>query len=128
MSQSAPFSSSNYEFKITDDDDEHKLLNQFSSVAWGHPEVFLKKATSPEAGVIEFIDLGEYFTAVRLLFAGVLDQPTMLVRDEYHIALDTLQGAQYRRGAFVIGQPGIGKQTTRPVAWHTLELEPISFH
>ncbi|KAF8552150.1 hypothetical protein OG21DRAFT_1486446 [Imleria badia] len=89
---------------------EYDLLNKFSRTAWGHPKFLFKTLDASSTGVFEFIDLGEYFTVFRVLFAGIVRHPRILVRDEYRVALDALQGNKaYDSGAYVIGHPGIGK-------------------
>ncbi|KAF8555624.1 hypothetical protein OG21DRAFT_846630 [Imleria badia] len=93
---------------------EYDLLNKFSRAAWGHPKYLFKNLDASS----EFIDLGEYFLAFQALFRGIVQHPRILVRDEYRVALDALQGVKYYRGAYVIGHPGIGKSWTK--VWHML--------
>lgn len=103
---------------------EYALLNKFSRMAWGHPGFLFRYLDDASTGPIEFIDLGEYFLAFQALFAGILDHPRVLVRDEYRTALDALQGDEYYRGACVIGHSGIGKSCTR--VWRMLsDFMPI---
>ena len=93
-------------------------------MAWGHPGFLFRYLDDASTGPIEFIDLGEYFLAFQALFAGILDHPRVLVRDEYRTALDASQGDEYYRGACVIGHSGIGKSCTR--VWRMLsDFMPI---
>jgi hypothetical protein len=103
-------------------DEEHDLLNKFSRAAWGHPKFHVKTLDAPTvAGVVEFIDLGEYFLPFQALFGGIVHHPRILIRDEYRVALDTLQGDKcYNHGAYVTGHPGIGKSRTK--FWHMLTI------
>lgn len=83
----------------------YDLLSAFSHEAWGHSERFLNKGTLPDAGDVEFVDLGEYLPSVRFCFCGThFDR--ILVRDEYRVALEALQQP---KDAYVTGQPGIGR-------------------
>lgn len=77
-------------------------LTEFSKTVWGKPGALLKCS-----GNIKYIDLNGH-KAFQALFAGEVDDK-ILVRDEYHAALEELQKDTYRRGAYVTGQPGIGK-------------------
>ncbi|KAI9568825.1 hypothetical protein HD554DRAFT_2171964 [Boletus coccyginus] len=81
------------------------VLNQFACKVWGNPGAVLKQ----HPGGFQFIDLGPYFDAFRSLFAGVALPDKLLVRDEYRIALQALEEDRYKQGAYVVGQPGIGK-------------------
>ncbi|KAF8347713.1 hypothetical protein F5887DRAFT_953802 [Amanita rubescens] len=82
---------------------EHAQLTEFSKTVWGKPGALLKSS-----GDIEYIDL-EGHEVFRALFAGELNGGKILVRDEYRAALEELEKDTYRRGAYVTGQPGIGK-------------------
>ena len=81
-------------------------LSQFSRMVWGNSEAVLRRS-----GDIEFIDLGGYHPAIWRLFPGIVWYDKILVREEYRIALRTLDTERYSRGAYVTGQPGIGKAT-----------------
>ncbi|KAF8551146.1 hypothetical protein OG21DRAFT_1487211 [Imleria badia] len=69
---------------------EYDLLNEFSRSAWGRPKLLFKTLDASSAGVIEFIELGEYFPVFRALFSGIGNK-------------------DYDCGAYIIGHPGIGK-------------------
>ncbi|KAI9568810.1 hypothetical protein HD554DRAFT_2021674 [Boletus coccyginus] len=84
-------------------DDDLLVLNQFTREIWGNPGAVLKQ----HPGGFQFIDLGPYFDAFQSLFAGVALHDKLLVRDEYRIALQALEEDTYKRGAYVIGPPGI---------------------
>ena len=81
----------------------HDELDRFSRAVWGNPQAVLRRS-----GDIEFIDLKDY-PAFRQLFGGAVSYDKILVREEYHIALRALETKMYYRGAYVTGQPGIGK-------------------
>ena len=78
-------------------------LDKFAQVVWGNPQAVLRRS-----GDMEFIDLKGY-PAFRQLFAGAASYDKILVREEYRIALRALETKMYYRGAYVTGQPGIGK-------------------
>ncbi|KAI9456482.1 hypothetical protein HD554DRAFT_1847843 [Boletus coccyginus] len=79
-------------------------LQRFAALVRDNPQAVLKRSED-----IEFIDLGEFKQDLRLLFGWAAKQRKILVRDEYRTALQTLDTDFYCDGAFVIGQPGIGK-------------------
>ena len=86
----------------------HEQLSQFSRAVWGNSGAVLRRS-----GDIEFIDL-EGYPALRELFTGGLFKLyyyKILVREEYHTALQALETEMYDTGAYVTGQPGIGKAT-----------------
>ncbi|KAI9573181.1 hypothetical protein HD554DRAFT_2310957 [Boletus coccyginus] len=90
----------------TSQDRHRPVLNQFAGEVWGNPGAILKQ----HPGGFQFIDLGPYFKAFRSFFAGVSLKDKILVRDEYRTALQALKEDQlYEGGAYVVGQPGIGK-------------------
>ena len=91
--------------------EEYDLLSEFSRQAWGHPELFLKNGTVPDVGDIEYVDLGKFLPSIRKCIGGTTLGHVM-VRDEYRVALEALQQPPYARGAYVTGQPGIGKYRT----------------
>ncbi|KAF8133018.1 hypothetical protein EV363DRAFT_83965 [Boletus edulis] len=79
-------------------------LYRLASTVWGNPQAVLKHDPSG----FEYIDVQEYRHGLQALFGS----PTIskiLVRDEYRTALQELQTDPYARGAYVTGQPGIGK-------------------
>lgn len=80
------------------------ILNQFAHTVWGNPQALLRQL--PQGA--EFIDLSEYSEVFERLFAGILTNYKILIRNEYRAALRELQTNKYRRGAYVTGQPGIG--------------------
>ena len=86
-------------------DNERDELDQFSRAVWGNPKAVLRRS-----GDIEFIDLGGYPAFLGLL-VGAVWYDKILVREEYRIALQTLETERYSRGAYVTGQPGIGNAT-----------------
>ena len=93
--------------------EEYDLLSKISRHAWGHPELFLKNGTFPDIGDIEYVDLSKYLPAVDICSSGP-ELSLVLVRDEYRLALQALQRPTYARGAYVTGQPGIGKYRIMP--------------
>jgi len=88
---------------------EHADLNRFASAVWGNAGAVLKRSGSRDT---EFIDLEGYFHTFRPLFIGALKYDKILVRDEYRTALLALETDRYYLGAYVTGQPGIGKSWT----------------
>ncbi|KAF8125005.1 hypothetical protein EV363DRAFT_1353394, partial [Boletus edulis] len=70
----------------------------------GNPQAVLKYDPSG----FECIDVEEYQLGLQTLF-GSSTISKVLVRDEYRTALQELQTDTYVRGAYVTGQPGIGK-------------------
>ena len=90
---------------------KYELVSEISRQAWGHPELFFKQQTFPDVGNIEYVDLGKYLSSIRLCI-GEVNLGHVIVRDEYRIALEALQQPLYARGAYVTGQPGIGKYRT----------------
>ncbi|KAH0832415.1 hypothetical protein J3R83DRAFT_13455 [Lanmaoa asiatica] len=73
-------------------------LKRFAHTAWNDPNT-LQGSLQPQDA--EYLTLGEHFTALNDLCGG-----------EYRDILQALQtNPLYERGAYVIGQPGIGKKT-----------------
>ena len=87
----------------------YKQLNQFTSMVWGNAQAALKPTDSPG---VEYIDLAGYLDGLRWLFGRAIEHDKILVRAEYRSAFQELQTTYYSRGAFVTGQPGIGKRRT----------------
>jgi hypothetical protein len=82
-------------------------LQEFTQVVWGNSNHVL--LTHPDLNV-EYINLGMYFKAFQRLFpTAVVFHDKILVRQEYRDALQALKGHKYQRGAYVTGQPGIGR-------------------
>jgi hypothetical protein len=82
-------------------------LNSFASAVWGNPQAVLKRDHT--IGV-DYIDLTAYHDAFEFLLGSAFQHAKILVRDEYRTALHELEtNNTYRRGAYVTGQPGIGK-------------------
>ncbi|KAF8120576.1 hypothetical protein EV363DRAFT_87913 [Boletus edulis] len=79
-------------------------LNQFARMVWDTPEDISK--SHPQG--FEYIDLRGCLAGFEDIFGGTIEEK-ILVRDEYRIAAQELQTARYHRGAYVTGQPGIGK-------------------
>ena len=97
---------------ITSRDKHLPALNQFAGMVWGNSQTVLKH--HPDG--FQFIDLDGFFDAFHSLFAGIVTHDKLLVRDEYLVAKQDLETAMYQRGAYVTGQPGIGKSWTTSVA------------
>ncbi|KAI9572496.1 hypothetical protein HD554DRAFT_1546856 [Boletus coccyginus] len=89
----------------TSQDRYRPLLTRFAREVWGNPGAVLQQ----HLGGFQFIDLGAYFDAFQSFFAGVQLRDKLLVREEYRIALKALEEDTYKGGAYVVGQPGIGK-------------------
>ncbi|KAN0077949.1 hypothetical protein V8E55_010006 [Tylopilus felleus] len=83
-------------------------LKSFAEAAWGNAQAFLKQ---DHAMGVEYINLTEHHLAFEILLGpAIIDQVKILVREEYRTALHELEtNNRYRRGAYVTGQPGIGK-------------------
>ncbi|KAF8442817.1 hypothetical protein L210DRAFT_3629467 [Boletus edulis BED1] len=79
-------------------------LSWFADMVRDTPQAISK--CHPEG--FEFIDLGGCLAGFQALFGGTVEEQ-ILVRDEYRIAAQKLQTDRYDRGAYVTGQPGIGK-------------------
>ncbi|KAF8132280.1 hypothetical protein EV363DRAFT_1295804 [Boletus edulis] len=73
-------------------------------MVWDKPQAISK--AHPQG--FEFICLKGYLKGFQALFGAAVEE-NILVRDEYRIAIQDLQKHEYRRGAYVTGQPGIGK-------------------
>jgi len=84
------------------------VLNRFAREVWDNPGAVLKQ----HPGGFQFIDLGPYFDAFQSFFAGVVLNDKLLVKDEYRLALQALEEDIYKRGAYVVGQSGIGESWT----------------
>lgn len=85
-------------------DEKCAELCRFARAVWGSPNAVLRRS-----GDINFIDLRPYSSAFQRLFAGALSHDRILVRQEYLTALQALATETYYRGAYVTGQPGIGR-------------------
>ncbi|KAF8124886.1 hypothetical protein EV363DRAFT_1402856 [Boletus edulis] len=81
-------------------------LSRFAHMVWCTPQAISKRHSDP--GGFEYIDLGGCLVGFQVLFGGAVEEK-LLVRDEYRIAAQELQTDRYHRGAYVTGQPGIGK-------------------
>ena len=90
---------------VTTQDRYLPALNEFAGMVWGNPQTVLKHHPNG----FQFIDLGEFFVAFHSFFAGTVTHNKLLVRDEYLVAKQELETATYQNGAYVTGQPGIGK-------------------
>lgn len=86
--------------------EQRAQFNLFASTVWGNPNAILE-----HSGDIEFINLKPY-PALQSLFIGTRWSDKILVREEYRIALHALETETYYRGAYVTGQPGIGKTSS----------------
>ena len=85
----------------------HDNLNSFASAVWGNTQAVLKRDRTTG---VHYIDLTAYHDAFEFLLGSAFQHVKILVRDEYRIALHELETSNtYRRGAYVTGQPGIGK-------------------
>ncbi|KAF9219036.1 hypothetical protein BS17DRAFT_790224 [Gyrodon lividus] len=89
-------------------------LREFVRAVWGNETIFKKQhyrlsgADSAER-VVEYLDFGVYFWALRRLLPGSrLGDGKLLVRTEYNLAMEAFE-EDYQTGAYIIGQPGIGK-------------------
>ncbi|KAF8124980.1 hypothetical protein EV363DRAFT_1177291 [Boletus edulis] len=80
-------------------------LNQFASMIWGKSQAVRR----PHPAGFEYIHLEGYRFGFRALLGPAIEEEKILIRDEYRIALQTLQTDAYKRGAYVTGHPGIGK-------------------
>ncbi|KAF8435631.1 hypothetical protein L210DRAFT_3550214 [Boletus edulis BED1] len=79
-------------------------LSRFAHMVWVKPQAISKRHSEG----FEYIDLKGCLTGFKALFGGAVVEK-ILVRDEYRIAAQELQTDRYHRGAYVTGQPGIGK-------------------
>ena len=87
--------------------DFYDQLQEFTNAVWGRSDHVL--FTDPDLNA-EYINLGRYFRAFQRLFpTAVIYHDKILVRQEYRDALQALKGPRYHRGAYVTGQPGIGR-------------------
>lgn len=82
---------------------QYTQLCEFAHTVWGN-----SKAVLQQSGDINFIDLQPY-PVFQHLFAGAVSHDKILIRQEYHTALQALETKTYYRGAYVTGQPGIGR-------------------
>ncbi|KAF8346418.1 hypothetical protein F5887DRAFT_1182764 [Amanita rubescens] len=88
-------------------EDFYGQLHEFTHAVWGRSNHVL--FTDPDLN-IEYIKLGRYLEAFQRLFpTAVVYSDKIFVRQEYRDALQALKGPRYHRGAYVTGQPGIGK-------------------
>ncbi|KAF8552965.1 hypothetical protein OG21DRAFT_1485803 [Imleria badia] len=87
---------------------ERDSLKSFAEAVWGNAQAFLKQDHTTGA---EYIDMTEHPHAFKVLLGpAVRHQAKILVREEYRIALHELEtNDTYRYGAYITGQPGIGK-------------------
>ena len=83
-------------------------LKSLAEAVWGNAQAFLKQ---DRAIGVEYIDLTGHRDAFKVLLgSAITEQAKILVREEYRTALHELETNNgYRRGAYVTGQPGIGK-------------------
>ncbi|KAF8431481.1 hypothetical protein L210DRAFT_1058369 [Boletus edulis BED1] len=82
----------------------HHDLNCFPRMVWNKPQAISELHSQG----FEFIYLKGYLKGFQALFGGAVEEK-ILVRDEYRIAIQESQKDEYYRGAYVTGQPGIGK-------------------
>ncbi|KAF9228951.1 hypothetical protein BS17DRAFT_215610 [Gyrodon lividus] len=87
-------------------------LQEFTRAVWGKDTIFKKKLQYHLRGIersAEYLDLGDHYRALQALLPGWWNSK-FLVRKEYHFAMEIFEeGGQYPLGAYVVGQPGIGK-------------------
>ncbi|KAF9231135.1 hypothetical protein BU15DRAFT_82778 [Melanogaster broomeanus] len=85
---------------------------EFRSTVWGNNEVFKMSQTVDVNGkrhAFDYLDFGNHLPALKTV-CGLMDSRFMVVREEYRLAMKALEEAEiYRKGAAVLGQPGIGK-------------------
>ncbi|KAF8554858.1 hypothetical protein OG21DRAFT_1010570 [Imleria badia] len=88
--------------------DRDSLKSFRVEAVWGNAQAFLKQDLTTG---VEYIDLtGHRYAFQVLLGPAVKDQAKILVREEYRTALHELEtNHTYRHGAYITGQPGIGK-------------------
>ncbi|KAF8441700.1 hypothetical protein L210DRAFT_3644942 [Boletus edulis BED1] len=86
--------------------DTRDKLNRFTSIIWHNGTQAVLRRHDPER--FEYIDLEGYLDSFQFIFGPTI-VAKILVRDEYRTALQDLQTDAYDRGAYVTGQPGIGK-------------------
>jgi hypothetical protein len=82
-------------------------LNRFAGMVWGNHKTVLKQHVEG----FEYIDLSDpgYLDAFRGISMGIVKDNKLLVRNEYQLAFQELQGDTYKGGAYVLGLPGIGE-------------------
>ena len=56
--------------KVKFADRRYHLLGDFSREAWGHPGLFLKKATFTDVADIDYVDFSKYLPNIKLCLCG----------------------------------------------------------
>jgi hypothetical protein len=98
-------------FKALKKDDKLHLFHDLKDEVWGNKSVFKQQITSV-AGTGEFLQFGKHFHAVQLICEPLLESEVdrFFIFKEYQKAMEEFQqnNHPYKRGACIIGQPGIG--------------------
>ncbi|KAI0000819.1 hypothetical protein BJV74DRAFT_820874 [Russula compacta] len=111
-------------------------LKSFARAVWGNPKS--KSIWKRSSTGVDYIDLTDHVAAARFLFGSAGRRGKILVREEYHVALRALETEKtYTEGAYVTGQPGIGKtlflayvlvvrlEKQQTVAWQPVDGSPF---
>ena len=108
------------------------LLEAFRADVWGNEHIFKEQRTrQSESNIrtIECLNFGKHFAAVRS-FCLAVEDTTIIVVQEYINAMNTFKsgGSAYRKGACILGQPGIGMTFTYDlgISKHELQGSPFS--
>ncbi|KAF9230645.1 hypothetical protein BU15DRAFT_83374 [Melanogaster broomeanus] len=83
----------------------------FRFAVWGNNDVFKRSQTidvDKKPYSFHWLNFDKHFPAFDTLCPLIKSKP-MIVRNEYRLAMETLEGEDYQGGAVVVGQPGIGK-------------------
>ncbi|KAH7886431.1 hypothetical protein F5I97DRAFT_1928284 [Phlebopus sp. FC_14] len=91
-------------------EEDLETLHAFANAARRNLDAFKTFLDRGTSHAVQCLDFGEHSAAVQLLCGGLWRGGKILVRTEYREALQALEEEQvYRKGAYVVGQPGIGK-------------------
>ncbi|KAF8554081.1 hypothetical protein OG21DRAFT_1131965 [Imleria badia] len=99
-------------------------LENFRMAVWGNDDIFkktMKRPSGENLRTVEYLDFGDHLRAVQF-FCTAIHESKLLVVQEYREAMVNFQmeGPEYKNGACIVGQPGIGKSSF--IAYAVIEL------